>query len=173
MNSAEFNFLKDFTPNLSNFCQICQVFAKFGSLNVQILDKGWIGINNHAPLKNQKLKIGFLFRVDFFLGEKAFGKKKVWKSIIFIACKWSKICKYYVNSMVISCSTCQKKKNNAEGLNIWFTLFCRNFKFVVIYAFSRQICIPKISEFIKKMVFSQVLLQCKCVTVLDCKSSIV
>ena len=40
------------------------------------------------------------------------------KNILFIACKLSKICKYYVNSMVISCSTCQRKKKNAHGLNI-------------------------------------------------------
>ena len=40
-------------------------------------------------------------------------------------------------------------------LNIWFTLFCCNFKFVLIYAFfPRQICIPKISEFTKEQVFS-------------------
>ena len=57
------------------------------------------------------------------------------QNIVFIACKCSNICKYYVNSMVISCSTCQKKENNAHGLNIWFTLFCRIFKFIVIYAF--------------------------------------
>ena len=31
-------------------------------------------------------------------------------NIISIACKWSKIRKYYVNSMVISCSTWQKKE---------------------------------------------------------------
>ena len=57
------------------------------------------------------------------------------KNINFITCKWSKICKYYVNSMVISCSTCQKKENNAHRLIIWFTLFCCDFKFVVNYAF--------------------------------------
>ena len=47
----------------------------------------------------------------------------------------------------------KKKKNNAHGLNIWFTLFCRNLKFVVINAFFLQICIPKISEFTKKWFF--------------------
>ena len=56
-------------------------------------------------------------------------------NVIFIACKWSKICKYFVNSIVISCSTCQTKENNAHGLNIWFTLYFCNFKHVVIYAF--------------------------------------
>ena len=40
------------------------------------------------------------------------------------------------------------KKKNAFWVNIWFMQFCRNFKFVVIYEFfSRQICLPKISEF--------------------------
>ena len=42
------------------------------------------------------------------------------KNIIFIACKWGKIWKSYINSRVISCSTCQKKENNAHGLHIWF-----------------------------------------------------
>ena len=37
--------------------------------------------------------------------------------------------------MEISCSTCQKKEHNAYGLNICFTLFCCDFKFVVIYDF--------------------------------------
>ena len=36
------------------------------------------------------------------------------KNIIFIASKWWKICKYYVNTMVISCSTCQKEEKNAK-----------------------------------------------------------
>ena len=56
------------------------------------------------------------------------------KNIIFIACKWSKICNYYVNSMVISCNICQKEEKNAHGLNIWLTLVCHNLKFVVFYA---------------------------------------
>ena len=36
--------------------------------------------------------------------------RNTFKNIISIACKWSKICQYYVNSMVIACSTCQKKE---------------------------------------------------------------
>ena len=60
------------------------------------------------------------------------------------------MCKYYVNIMVISYSTCQKKKRkNAIGLNNCFTLCWRNFKFVVIYMFFRQIFIHKILEFTK------------------------
>ena len=35
--------------------------------------------------------------------------------------------------MVISCSTCQKGEKEAFRLNIGFTLFCRDFKFVIIY----------------------------------------
>ena len=37
--------------------------------------------------------------------------------------------------MVISFSTCQKEEKNAQGLNIRFTLFCRDFKLVIIYTF--------------------------------------
>ena len=57
------------------------------------------------------------------------------QNVILIHCKWCKICKYYVNSMVISCST----------------LSCCNVKFVALF---RQICIPKIAGFTKK-VFSK------------------
>ena len=42
------------------------------------------------------------------------------KNIIFIACKWCKICKYYVNSMVKYLNIIFKY------LNIWLTLFCRD-----------------------------------------------
>ena len=57
------------------------------------------------------------------------------KNVIFIACKLCKICEYYVYSIVISLSPVKRKKKNAIGLNIWFTLFCCNFKFVVICGF--------------------------------------
>ena len=60
------------------------------------------------------------------------------KNIIFIACKWCKLSKYFVNNMVISCSTCQKKKKNAFGLSMWFTQSCCNLDFVVIYVFFPQ-----------------------------------
>ena len=76
------------------------------------------------------------------------------KNVIFKACKWFKICEYYVYSMVISLLPVKKKKKNAFGLNIWFTLCCRYFKFVIIYTFFRQLCIPKIQSSQKK-VFSR------------------
>ena len=57
------------------------------------------------------------------------------KNVIFIACKWCKICKYYVHSMIVLLSPVKKKKKNAFGLKIWFLLLCHNFKFIVIYAF--------------------------------------
>ena len=56
------------------------------------------------------------------------------KNTIFTLCKLCKLCKHYVNSMVISCSTCQKDEKNALGSNMWLTQSCRNFNFVVIYA---------------------------------------
>ena len=63
-------------------------------------------------------------------------KKKLFlKNVFFIACKWCKIYKYYVHIVVISLSPVKRKKKNAFGLNIWFLLFCRKFKFVVICAF--------------------------------------
>ena len=57
------------------------------------------------------------------------------KNVILIACKWCKICKNYLYSMVISLSPVKREKNNAFGLNIWFVLFCCDLKFAVIYAF--------------------------------------
>ena len=53
------------------------------------------------------------------------------KNTIFTACKWSKLCKYYVNSMVISCITCQKEEKECTWVNLWFT---QSFDFVLIYA---------------------------------------
>ena len=57
------------------------------------------------------------------------------KNIIFITCKWSKICKYYVNSMVIPCSTCQKEEKECMWVKYLIYALCHNFKFVVIYTF--------------------------------------
>ena len=65
------------------------------------------------------------------------------QNVIFIACKWCKICKYYVNSMVISCSACQKEEKDCILVNILFTQTCRNFNYVVIYAlFSAKFLFP-------------------------------
>ena len=35
---------------------------------------------------------------------------KILENIIFIACKLWDLCKYYISSMIISCSTCQKEE---------------------------------------------------------------
>ena len=55
------------------------------------------------------------------------------KKIIFIACKWSKICKYYVDSMLMSCSACQKEEKECTWVKYLIYAFlsrsqiCRNF----------------------------------------------
>ena len=54
------------------------------------------------------------------------------RNIIFIACKWSKICKYHVNSRVISCSTCQKEERECTWVKYFIYAI---FQFVLIYAF--------------------------------------
>ena len=59
-------------------------------------------------------------------------------NIIFIVCKWSKICKYHGNIMYHLSKG--RKNMHMHGLNIWFTLFCCNLKFVVIYT----ICPPNL-----------------------------
>ena len=62
---------------------------------------------------------------------------QIWNNFnntIFTACKWCKLFKYYANSMVLSCSTCQRRKLNALGLNMFFRQYCHDFYFVVIYA---------------------------------------
>ena len=70
------------------------------------------------------------------------------KNIIFIACKWCKICKYYENNIVISCSTCQKEEKECMFVKclIYSVLLqfqiCCNLRILF-----HQICIPKISEF--------------------------
>ena len=48
------------------------------------------------------------------------------KNIICIACKWSKICKFYVKSMVISCNTCQKEEKECTWVKyLIFTVLSR------------------------------------------------
>ena len=98
------------------------------------------------------------FSANYFKFSAKFGSLNVqtennFKNIILIACQWSKIWQYYVNSMVIS----WKRK---WGLNIWFTLFCRDFIFVVIYAFfPAKSVFPKI--WVHKNMFVLVHLTCK------------
>ena len=107
----------------------------------------WAWASQHQTWKNELYK---LRGVQFFFGFSAklvhFSAnfrslntqiKNNFKNVIFIACKWCKICKYYVYSisMVISLSPVKRKKKNAFGLNFWFMWFCRDLKFVIIYAF--------------------------------------
>ena len=77
------------------------------------------------------------------------------QNVIFIASEWCEVCKYYVNSMVIACTTCQKKRKNAFGLDNWFTLSCRSLKFVVIYAPFPPNQYSQNFRVHKKMVFSK------------------
>ena len=59
-----------------------------------------------------KKKIGEAQIVDFF-AKSIFLDMKVrtnFQNVILIACKWCKMCKYYLNSMVILCSTGQKEE---------------------------------------------------------------
>ena len=56
------------------------------------------------------------------------------KNVIFKACKWSKICKYYENGIVISCSTCKKEEKEwmcvkylIYAVLSWFQI-CRNLR---------------------------------------------
>ena len=98
------------------------------------------------------------FSVKFVIFSPKLGSLNVqirnnYKNIIYIACKWSKICKYYVNITLISCTTCQKKENNTRWLNIWFTLSCRNIKFVVITRFFPPNLCSHNFRVHKKMVF--------------------
>ena len=64
------------------------------------------------------------------------------------------ICKYYLNSMVISCCTCKKEEKECKHVKhfIYVVLsqfqICRNLR----VSFS-QICIPKISKFTTKWFF--------------------
>ena len=69
--------------------------------------------------------------------------RNYFKNIIFIACKWCKICKYFVDSMVISWSTCQKEEKEYLIYTVlWRFQICRNLR-----VFFCLICVPKISQF--------------------------
>ena len=95
------------------------------------------------------------FSAKFVLFSAKFGTLNVqirntFKNIIFIGCKWCKICKYYVNSMVISGSTCEKEDKECKWVKylIYSVLLqfqiCQN-----LCLFFRPICIPKVSELTK------------------------
>ena len=92
------------------------------------------------------VKLFFRFSAKF--GSLNMHIRNNFKNIIFIACKWCKICKYYVNSMVISCSTCQKEEKECIWVNIWLRFFlsqfqiCRNLHFFLL-----KIFFPKFLEF--------------------------
>ena len=74
------------------------------------------------------------------------------ESIIFIACKWSKIYKYFVNCILISCSTYSKEEKYAFWLNIGFTQSYRNlFFFCNLCTFSAKLSFPFFLEFTKKL----------------------
>ena len=78
---------------------------------------------------------------------------KNFKNTIFTAYKLSK---YYLNSIVISCSRCQKEKKECIGLNMWFTQSCRNFNFVIIYTiFLPKILLHRFSELTNKKILEE------------------
>ena len=89
-------------------------------------------------------------KTSAYLGKFGLFRKKFFEKIYPTPVGWGR----YVNTCIRLGENKlheQKKGNNAHGLNIWFTLFCHNFKFVVIFEFfSHQLCIPKIWEFKKK-----------------------
>ena len=84
--------------------------------------------------------------------------RNTFKNVIFIVYKRCKICKYQVNSMVISCSTCQKEEKACFYLfdlhSLWRLQICCNLR-----VFFRKICIPKILEFTKTSSFQEGLIR--------------
>ena len=67
--------------------------------------------------------------------------------------------------MVISVSLVKKKKKNAFWLNIWFTLFCCIFKFVLTYRFFPQESVFTKFQSSQKMFFFPCLGNCLLFTV--------
>ena len=57
------------------------------------------------------------------------------KYITFIDCKWCNICKYYVNNMVIFCSTCQREETECTWVKYLIYAVWSQFQIFVIYAF--------------------------------------
>ena len=133
-----------------------------GCVGAWVLRFAWLtrlGKNKLHKLRGVQLFFGFSAKLVHFSDNfwSLNGQRKNnFKNIIFIACKWCKIWKYYLYSLVISLSLVKRKKKNAFGLNIWFTLFCHNFNLSSFTRFFHQIWIPKISEFTKKCFFFQV-----------------
>ena len=78
-----------------------------------------------------------------------------WTSKLDIVCKWNKMCKYHVNSMVISCSTYQKEGKECTWVRYLIdAVLLRLQIFRNLRVFFRQIYISKISGFTKKYFFS-------------------
>ena len=100
-------------------------------MNFEILLPDIHGNNKLPELRKVKLFLGFSAKFEFL----NMRITKNFKNVIVIACKWCRIFKHYVNSMVISYSTCKKEENKAFRLNFYLALFCRNIKFVGIFVF--------------------------------------
>ena len=78
------------------------------------------------------------------------------KNIIFIACKWSKTFRYYVNSMKTSCSTCQKEEKECTWVKyLIYALLSRLPIYRNVRLFSAKSVFPKFKS-LQKMFFFQV-----------------
>ena len=55
--------------------------------------------------------------------------RKHLKNILYTACKWCKLCKFYVNSMVLSCGTCQMEENKCTLVKYVIYAFLLQFQF--------------------------------------------
>ena len=78
------------------------------------------------------------------------------RNVIFIPCKWCKICKYYVNSMVISWSTIQKEDKECiwvKYLIYAVLLQCKICR--IVRAFSAKSVFPKLQSSQKNVFFSK------------------
>ena len=119
-----------------------------------MLDSMWFTLKLNCLTKYRlKEKLHELRRVKFLKRFSAkfvkfavkFGSLNVqirynFKNIIFIACKWIKICKYYVSSMVISCSTCEKDEK--ECMWVKYLIYVVLSKFQICCSLRMFILLP-------------------------------
>ena len=113
---------------------------------------------SRRPGKNKlhELRWVQLFSAKFVNFSAKFGSLNMqirnnFKNVIFIACKWRKICKYYVNSIGISCSTCQKEEKECISIKYLIHTVLSHFQiFRNLRVFYAKSVFQKISEFTKK-----------------------
>ena len=110
-----FRFLKTLDENLHTLYKKSSIMLKYNGIHLETFCVKRLSLRLGKLHKLRGVQLFERFSSKFVIFSAKFGSLNLqirnnFKNIIFIACKWSKICNYSVNSMVILCSTCGKEE---------------------------------------------------------------